>query len=58
MEKKIRKFLNTKLLAKNIKYSEELNSTQIEAKKLAEQGLENRNFGNYKQSNKWNWHTK
>lgn len=58
MKNKIGKFLNTKLLAKNIRYSEELNSTQIEAKKLAEQGVENRNFGNYKQSNKWNRHTK
>lgn len=58
MEKKIRKFLNTKLLAKDIKYIEKIESTQTEAKKLAEQGVENRNFGNYKQSNKWNRNTK
>lgn len=41
MEKKIREFLNTKLLAKDIKYIEKVESTQTEAKKLAEQGTEN-----------------
>ena len=41
MEKTIKKFLNTKLLAKNIKYLEKVDSTQIAAKKLAEQGVKN-----------------
>lgn len=41
MEKKIRNILKTKIIGKNVIFFDEINSTQIEAKKLAEKGIEN-----------------
>ena len=37
MEKKIRNILKTKIIGKNVIFFDEINSTQIEAKKLAEE---------------------
>lgn len=41
MENKIKKFLSTKFLAKDIKFFESLESTQLTAKKMAEERAEN-----------------
>lgn len=41
MEKKIKSILRTKIIGKNVIFFDKINSTQVEAKKLAEKGIEN-----------------
>lgn len=41
MEQEIKKFLKTKIIGKNIKFFSQIDSTQLEAKNMAENGIEN-----------------